>query len=51
MRDSLGLDPFDNPAADRPMVLTATGVPIFELRPGHRAVWKAKIQRRFNWLG
>jgi hypothetical protein len=29
MRDSLGLDPFDNSAADRPMVLTATGyVPI-----------------------
>jgi len=29
MRDSLGLDPFDNAAADRPMVLTATGyVPI-----------------------
>ena len=24
MRDSLGLDPFDNAAADRPMVLTAT---------------------------
>jgi hypothetical protein len=29
MRDSLGLDPFVTPAADRPMVLTATGyVPI-----------------------
>jgi hypothetical protein len=29
MRDALGLDPFDNAAADRPMVLTATGfVPI-----------------------
>jgi hypothetical protein len=29
MRNSLGLDPFDNAAADRPMVLTATGyVPI-----------------------
>src|SRR5580698_7745330 len=29
MRDALGLDPFDNPAADRPMTLTATGyVPI-----------------------
>ncbi len=29
LRDSLGLDPFDTPAADRPMVLTATGyVPI-----------------------
>jgi hypothetical protein len=29
LRDSLGLDPFDNTAADRPMVLTATGyVPI-----------------------
>jgi hypothetical protein len=29
MRDSLGLDPFANAAADRPMVLTATGyVPI-----------------------
>jgi hypothetical protein len=29
MRDALGLDPFDNDAADRPMVLTATGyVPI-----------------------
>jgi len=29
MRDALGLDPFDNAAADQPMVLTATGyVPI-----------------------
>src|ERR1700731_1663372 len=29
MRDALGFDPFDNAAADRPMVLTATGfVPI-----------------------
>ena len=29
MRDALGLDPYSNPAADRPMVLTATGyVPI-----------------------
>jgi hypothetical protein len=29
MRDALGLDPYANPAADRPMVLTATGyVPI-----------------------
>jgi hypothetical protein len=29
MRDALGLDPYDNAAADRPMVLTATGyVPI-----------------------
>jgi hypothetical protein len=29
MRDSLGLDPYANPAADRPMVLTPTGyVPI-----------------------
>ncbi len=29
MRDALGLDPFDNPAADRPMALTAAGyVPI-----------------------
>jgi hypothetical protein len=29
LRDALGLDPFANPAADRPMVLTATGyVPI-----------------------
>ena len=29
MRDALGLDPFDNAAADHPMVLTATGyVPI-----------------------
>jgi hypothetical protein len=29
MRDALGLDPFDNAAADRPMVLTATGfVPV-----------------------
>jgi hypothetical protein len=25
MRDALGLDPYDNAAADRPMVLTATG--------------------------
>jgi hypothetical protein len=29
LRDALGLEPFQNPAADRPMVLTATGyVPI-----------------------
>jgi len=29
LRDAVGLDPFQNPAADRPMVLTATGyVPI-----------------------
>ena len=29
LRDALGLDPYTNPAADRPMVLTATGyVPI-----------------------
>jgi hypothetical protein len=29
LRDALGLDPFQNPAADRPMVLTASGyVPI-----------------------
>ena len=26
MRDALGLDPYANPAADRPMVLTAYGV-------------------------
>ena len=38
MRDALGLDPFDNAAADRPMVLTATGfVPIEANAEGERA--------------
>jgi Phage portal protein len=34
MRDSLGLDPFDNTAADRPMVLTATGYVPIEAKAG-----------------
>src|SRR5580658_2222465 len=38
MRDALGLDPYDNAAADRPMVLTATGfVPIEANTGGQRA--------------
>jgi hypothetical protein len=38
MRDALGLDPFDNAAADRPMVLTATGfVPIEANAQGQEA--------------
>jgi hypothetical protein len=34
MRDALGLDPFDNAAADRPMVLTATGYMPIEANAG-----------------
>jgi hypothetical protein len=38
MRDALGLDPYDNAAADRPMVLTATGfVPIEANAPAQTA--------------
>jgi hypothetical protein len=36
MRDALGLDPFDNAAADRPMVLTATGFVPIEANAGQR---------------
>ena len=36
MRDALGLDPFDNAAADRPMVLTATGYVPIEANAGNR---------------
>ena len=36
MRESLGLDPFDNAAADRPMVLTATGYMPIEAGAGGR---------------
>jgi hypothetical protein len=34
MRDAPGLDPFDNAAADRPMVLTATGFVPIEVNAG-----------------
>ena len=37
MRDALGLDPFDNAAADRPMVLTATGYVPIEANAGMNA--------------
>jgi hypothetical protein len=37
MRDALGLDPFDNAAADRPMVLTATGFVPIEANAGGEA--------------
>jgi hypothetical protein len=37
MRDALGLDPFDNAAADRPMVLTATGFVPIEANAGMNA--------------
>jgi hypothetical protein len=37
MRDALGLDPFDNAAADRPMVLTATGFVPIEANAGTNA--------------
>jgi hypothetical protein len=37
MRDALGLDPFDNAAADRPMVLTATGFVPIEANAGQQA--------------
>jgi hypothetical protein len=36
MRDALGLDPFDNAAADRPMVLTATGYVPIEANAGQQ---------------
>ena len=46
MRDALGLDPFDNAAADRPMVLTATGyVPIEANAGGEGATAAANVQR------
>jgi hypothetical protein len=38
MRDALGLDPFDNAAADRPMVLTATGFVPIEANSGGEVV-------------
>ena len=38
MRDALGLDPFDNAAADRPMVLTATGFVPIEANAGGEVV-------------
>jgi guanyl-specific ribonuclease Sa len=38
MRDALGLDPFDNAAADRPMVLTATGFVPIEANAGQQTV-------------
>jgi hypothetical protein len=38
MRVSLGLDPFDNAAADRPMVLTATGYLPIEANAGGEGV-------------
>ena len=38
MRDALGLDPFDNAAADRPMVLTATGFVPIEANAGGEGV-------------
>ena len=37
MRDALGLDPFANPAADRPMVLTPTGYVPIEANAGGNA--------------
>jgi hypothetical protein len=37
LRDALGLDPFQNPAADRPMVLTATGYVPIEANAGGNA--------------
>jgi hypothetical protein len=47
MRDALGLDPFDNAAADRPMVLTATGyVPIEANADGEGATVGANGQGR-----
>jgi hypothetical protein len=38
LRDGLGLDPFANPAADRPMVLTATGYVPIEANAGGEGV-------------
>ncbi len=43
MRDSLGLDPYANPAADRPMVLTATGYVPIEANAGGEADKSARI--------
>ncbi len=43
LRDGLGLDPFANPAADRPMVLTATGYVPIEANAGGE---EAKVDTR-----
>jgi hypothetical protein len=44
MRDALGLDPFDNPAADRPMALTATGYVPIEANEGGNKTTGANSQ-------
>ena len=44
MRDSLGLDPYANAAADRPMVLTATGYVPIEANAGGKAKPNANTQ-------
>ena len=41
MRDALGLDPYNNAAADRPMVLTATGYVPIEANAGGARVGSA----------
>ena len=47
MRDSLGLDPYANAAADRPMVLTATGyVPIEAGAGGRRVILEMLLTRQ-----
>jgi hypothetical protein len=46
MRDALGLDPFDNAAADRPMVLTATGFVPIEANAGGEGVATSANDRR-----
>ena len=46
MRDSLGLDPYANAAADRPMVLTATGyVPIEANAGGQGAGVRERLRK------
>ena len=46
MRDALGLDPFDNPAADRAMVLTATGYVPIEANAGGEGTAAASASER-----
>jgi hypothetical protein len=50
LRDALGLDPFDTPAADQPMVLTATGyVPIDANVNGQGAAALAAPESANGW--
>jgi hypothetical protein len=48
LRDGLGLDPFDNAAADRPMVLTATGYVPIEANVGGEGVKDALVVQKYS---